>query len=73
MDYAQSVFYDGRLGRVRQSRIAAREVFMNVLSLFPITEEEIEDMGSGLEKSLTAWDEHGTSNEGSEKKSTTRR
>ena len=53
------------LGRVRPG--LPREVFMNVLSLFPIMEEELEDMGSGLEKSLTAWDEHGTSNEGGEK------
>ena len=34
-------------------RPGLREVFMNILSLFPITEEDVGDLGSGLEKSLT--------------------
>ena len=39
-------------------RPGLREVFMNILSLFPITEEDVGDLGSGLEKSLTSWEEH---------------
>jgi len=43
------------LGRVRPG---LREVFMSILSLFPITEEDAKNLDSRLERSLTAWEEH---------------
>ena len=39
-------------------RPGLREVLMNILSLFPITEEDVGDLGSRLEKSHTSWGEH---------------
>ncbi|EKX32056.1 hypothetical protein GUITHDRAFT_121786 [Guillardia theta CCMP2712] len=39
-------------------RPGLRDVFMNILSLFPITEEDGVNLGSRLEKSLTSWEEH---------------